>query len=360
MTFGTAQNPLTDGPHMAQVRIVNRGGHVKASAAVSFTVDSVAPTLVFGSSPQVGACADSGGTAFSGPAGTVSFTVSEIPSTAICTLGDLASGGPPITLPCLFSGPAAVGGYQFAVAFSDLLDGHLYQLTVTTTDEAGNRSTSSRSWRVDASVPIVTFNEPNGAPGFTSVVSEPDSRGQGLSTSVGSFTVADSVSAGGALGTICAIDGSPVTCAQGLYNLPLGMVEGMHAVTITAADCVGNAGSYRLAFYLDATAPAVTITETGPYPSGVVTLPVAADDGTNIEAIECALDVPDPTASFVPCADFVSPAPGFLPTVSGAGHFTALLELSGLPAGAHQLWYRALDHFDHASIPASVEFTNGD
>ena len=53
----------------------------------------------------------------------------------------------------------------------------------------------------------------------------------------------------------CALDGVPVLCAESFTLLP--PAEGQHALTVTAADLIGNSGDTSATFLADWTAPVV-------------------------------------------------------------------------------------------------------
>jgi hypothetical protein len=258
--------PLADGPHTFAVRAIDAAGNVDATpASRTFSVDSTPPTVTIQSGP-------SGPTNVAQP--TFTFTSSGA-SSLLCAI-DPETGGPeePSWGPCTTS--------TSYVAAIPLADGS-YIFRVRASDEAGNRVTDDRSFRVDTVAPQTTIDSgPTGVtdnpkPSFGFSSSEPDS----------SFK--------------CRFDSEAFRACSGpggTETPAAALADGLHTFEVRATDPAGNADltPASRAFTVSTGGPQTTI-DSGPEGAIGVTSATFKYSADEPATFQCRLDA----APFLPC-----------------------------------------------------------
>lgn len=212
----TQWSGLAAGTHHASIVATDLAGNVDASAAEwTWTVDTVRPQTTITTGPP---------SAVSSTSATFEFQSSESGSVFICSLD--SSGGSPCTSPVTMQG---------------LTQGpHLFQ--VAATDPSGNDddSPAAATWWVDSLSPVVTMQVPG-----TSVATVAPLTLLGTSTEGAPVNVAFS---GPSSGSACSAvtSGTAWSCTWDVR----GLAPGGYALTATAVDAVGNAGSYSIGVVL--------------------------------------------------------------------------------------------------------------
>jgi hypothetical protein len=328
-TSPTTLATLADGGHSFQVRAVDAAGNPDATpASVTWTLDTTAPDTMITSGPAAGSftkaavafafaspdspvtfeCAVDAG-AFAACASPKSLTLAEGAHTFKVRAKDAAGLVDPspatrawtvdLTPPvvAITSGPTGVtndatpsfdftvtgattiecqtDGGAFAACTSPyttaaLADGN-HAITVRGTDAAGNTGTASRSFSIDTVPPTIAIApvNPNPTTDRTPTIS--------FSTAGGATTIQCQTD-GGAFAA-CA---SPVTTAS--------LADGNHTFSVRAVDAAGNPAVAAISFAVDATPPAVTITDAPPalWPVNYFDFKFATTDAT--ATLTCALN----------------------------------------------------------------------
>ncbi|WP_312009954.1 Ig-like domain-containing protein, partial [Bradyrhizobium sp. CIR3A] len=225
---------LADGLHTIVASQTDAFGNT-GSAALSFTLDTAAPTVAI--------------TSTGGPVNQASQTITG-------TVG-VADAGATVTIldNATAIGTAIVqanGTWSTTVTLNQ--GGN--SLTARVSDAAGNTATSGAVVYTLSTVgPTVTETlvADTGTSVTDHLTTNPALSGTGLANTVVHFTV----------------DGSPIattvtTDAQGVWSFtPSGLADGLHTIVASQTDIFGNTGSASLSFTLDTTAPTVAITSTG-------------------------------------------------------------------------------------------------
>jgi Ca2+-binding RTX toxin-like protein len=281
------QPGLADGPHELQVRAAAGGLTDPTPATWSWTVDTTAPVLTVSTKP-------SGTTTVAGSR--FEFTVDDASATTECRV----DGGP--WAPC--SSP-------FVPA---LADGQ-HTVDIRATDPAGNTSpVDSTTWTVDGDLPQVQITSgPTGttterAGEFTFMVDDP------------------------AATVECRFDlGVWVACTSPAAFSDFA--DGRHSFDVRATDSAGNTSAEGRIWFIDATAPVVTIVSgpAGWTVSRSAVIVFTVDDPA--ASLACTLD----GAPYAPCASPIS--------------------LTGLGDGEHTLSITATDALRNASAPAVRTWT---
>lgn len=221
LNFTLTDLQLSEGNNSITIEATDLAGN-KGRATLSVTLDTVAPQLsVIG--PADGALLNNGQITFGGSA--------TEPVVSVLINGIIAQ-------------PAADGGYTLPVTLAEGSN----TLTVTATDRAGNRTTSSITVTLDSIPPTAPLFDPLATPTRTSIItvsgqSEPDSTVKLFNN-------------GQLIGTLKAD-------AAGLFtqqNLTLN--KGDNALSANATDAAGNLGplSAPMTVVLDTKAPVITVT----------------------------------------------------------------------------------------------------
>jgi parallel beta-helix repeat protein len=277
---------LATGVHQFRVRATDLAGNVDATPAshnwtIEVIVDTTPPETTITSGPAGSTTATSA---------TFSFTASEAGSTFQCSLDSPAFAS--CTSPQQYTGLAA-GPHQFRVQATDL---------------AGNVDTTPaiHSWTIEAGADTT--------PPETTITSGP-----AATTTASSATFAFAANEAGATFE-CALDtGAFASCTSPL--LYTGLAAGAHQFRVRATDPAGNVDATPASHSWtivagDTTPPQTTITSAKVKGAKITFTFTASEAGSTFE---CAID----TAAFVAC--------------------TSPQVVSGLPAGTHQFFVRAID-----------------
>lgn len=296
-----------DGVHTFVVRATDQWGH-SGQASITFALDRLDPEVTI----------DSGPASPSGPNASFAFSAEDVLSNDFFVI-PYASGVASVEC-ALDDGPReACSG---TASFSALPDGE-HTFTVYAVDNAGNESSDSYTWTVDATAPVVTAATLDGYLQYAPA---------GLDWSV------DDATAVMACSYLVQSSSGPVvdeTCAD---PFPLADVEGLHELVLTATDGAGNVGSSTTTFTVDRTAPTVSW---GATPSAFSNSPAAAftvtasDPGmfaAGVGSFDCELD----GETLTPCGVSVS--------------------LEGLGDGTHSLTISAVDRAGNTSVPISWDW----
>lgn len=231
-----------------------------------------------------------------------------------------------------FGGLDLPGCDQLWSLYAEFVEGEIPEgpntISVVATDAAGNATALSRVIVLDTTVPLVTIDAPLPGSCF----------GPGEETAAVVATVDDH--------SATTVSSSPSGVAG---SLPPGggvvagsvlLVEGSNTITVTAEDGFGRLGSTLVSVILDTTAPAVSITAPadGAFVRGEVEFLADATDpgvGCGLSSVEFRVD-------------------GGLVAASAVPPFSALLDTTALPDGAHVVEARAVDGVGNASTHAIV------
>jgi hypothetical protein len=241
---------LTDGQHSFAVRAIDPAGNTGAAASYSWTIDTVAPTVVLVQKPSNFASTSSA---------TFAFTASENGSGFSCRLD--AGGFTPCSSP---------------VTYSSLSDGpHVF--SVRATDPAGNTGPDvPYGWTIETRPPTASLTL---APAGLS-----NSRSATFGFAADEPSTFECKQGDGAF-VPCI---SPATYA--------GLGDGAHVFSVRARDAVGNLSApVSHAWAIDATAPETTLTAAPS--SGTATSATFSFAASESGRFECRVD----GAPFAPC-----------------------------------------------------------
>lgn len=172
------------------------------------------------------------------------------PTIAIASPTSGASVGSPAAVSGSFTGSGvsiSVNGVAATLSGSNwsasvpLPDGA--QTIVATATNASGSATTSRAVNVDATGPVVTIAVP----------------AQGTLTNQGAIGVSGTVADASAVSEVV-INGQPFPVTAGAFSGVAALSEGANAITVSAVDAFGNAGSANVSVTLDSMPPAIAIT----------------------------------------------------------------------------------------------------
>jgi hypothetical protein len=264
-----------EGSHLVACDATDNAGNIGAGSA-STLIDQTDPTLSI-SLPAV--------TNSDPVAGTVSASdaASGIAGSPVCTVD-----GNPVALT---GGP---GTWNFEISGAGF---RFVQCQAA--DFAGNASTTSANLLIDTTAPALSLS----GPGISA-------------TDPGTVTVTASDGDAGLAGApTCTLDGSPTTVSgTGPWTVSVPG-EGAHTVACSVSDLAGNTASASTDQFVDTTAPSISLSGTGTFATGPVTVTVTASDGGSglVGAPGCTIDG-SPAA--------VSGAGPWTVSVSGTGSHT--------------------------------------
>lgn len=278
---------LAEGDHTLSLRAIDAAGNASETLDHTWHHDATAPVITTGPLP--------------GPrTSDTEFEVTFACEGEDCSFECALDGSGPFS-PCtspLHLGPLAEGAPEFRIR---------------ATDDAGNRSVLHHRWFIDRTGPAVQFTT---APGPSTNVNPVD-----FVFSCGEEGCA----------WACDLDGSNVGCAGGLTA---SVNEGVHTLTVTAYDDLGNAGPPAAhTWALDRTAPN----------AGFVSTPPGLDNDTSPAF---AFDCNEAACSFE-CRTDGGP---WLPCFSPTG-------LGNLSEGGHTFALRARDPAGNASAEIGHSWT---
>lgn len=273
----TADVSFADGTHTITATATDAAQNVSpASAARTFSVDTVAPAVPSITSPSEGAFVNSGSVTVSGSAepGSVVRIFEGVDQRAQRTADGL-------------------GSWSVAVPFAD----GTHTITATATDAAGNQSvpTGARTFTVDTVAPPV--------PSITDPAA-----GAFLSSSA--VTVTGTAEPGSTVKVLegAAVKGTTTAGGAGAYSVTIAFADGAHTIAVTATDAAGNASarSDSRTFTVDTIAPAAPVFTAPAQGSAVATsdVPLAgtAEAGSTVRIYEgaalAAETAADPTGAW--------------------------------------------------------------
>jgi hypothetical protein len=240
-----------DGSHTFTVEANDAAGNT-SSTSYSWVIDTVVPTITFGTKPP---------SSSSDATPTFAFSANEaIPNGFECKLD---SGVPaPCTSPTTL-GPTPDGSHTFIVR---------------ATDAAGNTGQASYTWTIDTVAPTVTLgttppnpsNDPT--PGFSFSANEGIPGGFECKLDNGAFAACT----------------SPMTLGS--------TADGSHTYTVKATDAAGNAGQASYVWTIDTVVPTATLTAKPANPSNDPTASFSFS-ASETSTFQCQLDA----GAFAPC-----------------------------------------------------------
>ncbi len=215
---------VADGSHTITVTVADAAGNSSSATTNPFVIDTLSPTVAITNGPAEGGLTNDNTPTFT-------FTVSGATVTE-----------------CRFDAQAFVA---CAATFTPaaLPDGpHTFE--VRARDDAGNTTSATRTFTVDATAPTVTLTA-------QPLPSSNDQDPRVAFTTMGSPTT-----------ITCRLDaGAPVTCTS--PHTFSGVADGTHTITVTVSDAAGNSSSATTsAFVIDTIAPTIVITG-GPAAGGL-------------------------------------------------------------------------------------------
>ncbi|HEY1558944.1 MAG TPA: Ig-like domain-containing protein [Kofleriaceae bacterium] len=241
---------VPDGAHAFDLR-ATADGKTGVIPTYAFTVDTVAPALVFTAQPA---------------ADTNSATAQFM-----FTTGDAA------TVTCQLDAQAAAACTS-PQAYPGLADGS-HTFTLQGVDTAGNIATKTASWIIDTVPPTL------------SIVMEPASVSI---VATAQFTFTD----GGATSVTCQLDAGTAAACTSPHGYS-SLADGSHTFTLTAKDDAGNATTKTYTWTIDTTPPALSITAYPPSLANSQTAPFMFTTGDAV-TVTCQLDAGTPAACTSP------------------------------------------------------------
>ena len=231
---------LAQGAQTITANETNSG--VTGSAAVSFTLDTVAPTVTAHLAHDTGSSSTDGITSNPALSGTADANAVVTLTEGSTTLGTTTAN--------------ASGAWSFTP--TGLAQG-AQTITASETDLAGNTGSASVNFTLDTVAPIVTAQLADST-GANNVTANPALSGTADANAVVTLTEGSTV-----LGTA-------IANASGAWSFsPNGLAQGAQTVTATEINTAGLTGSTSVSFTLDTVPPAVTLeTVSGPKISGEV------------------------------------------------------------------------------------------
>ena len=263
---------LDDGSHTFEVRAVDQAGNAEAPpVAVTWTVDTAAPTTTLDSNPPTLSASADASFAFSGTDG---------------------SGSGVASFECRRDG-GSWAGCTSPHAYAGLADGS-HQFEVRAIDTAGNADPSPAifDWAIDTTAPNTTIDSSPPALSASADANFAFSGNDGSGSGVASFE--------------CRRDnGAWATCSSPQAYTALD--DGSHAFEVKAIDKAGNAdvSPEKFEWMVDTTAPSTTITSNPPSLSDSTEAEFAfsGDDGagSGITSFECRRDSTE-AGDWEPCS----------------------------------------------------------
>jgi large repetitive protein len=236
---------LADGTYTAQSSQSDEAGNIGTSAAVTFRVDTAAPTVSINT--------------LASPTNDATPTLSGGDGVA---LGDLSAvtvaihEGTTVSGKTVASGGATVSASTWSYTSAHLGDG-TYTAQATQRDEAGNVGTSATvTFRVDTNKPLVSIN----AVATISKDAEPTLSGAAGVALGDEPTITVKIYAGTSVGGTPAESGS-TQASNGTWSyVAPHLADGTYTAQASQSDEAGNVGtSTAVTFTIDTTAPAVTM-----------------------------------------------------------------------------------------------------
>jgi hypothetical protein len=265
----TTLTGLSDGSHTFYLQSTDAAGNA-GTASYTWTVDTVAPTIMFATTPP----ANSNGTT-----ALFNYTISDGTTESKLDSGAFA--------PCSSTTTTLTG----------LSDGS-HTFYVQSTDAAGNVDSASYTWTVDTVAPTIMFTTTPPA-------------NSNSTTALFNYTVSDGA-------VECKLDGGTFAPCSSMTTTLAGLSDGSHTFYLQSADVAGNVGTANYTWSVDTVAPTIIFTTTPPANSNNTTalFNYTISDGT----AECKLD----SGTFAPCSSMTT-------------------TLTGLSDGSHTFYLQSTD-----------------
>ncbi len=236
---------LADGTYTAQASQSDTAGNTGSSAAVTFTVDTVAPVVSLGA---VASPTNDSTPALSGADGVLSGDHAAV----TVTIHEGATvGGKEVA-----SGAAVVSGGSWTFTPAVALPDGTYTVQASQSDDAGNTGTSAAvTFKVDATAPTVSVN----ALATTNVATPKLSGGDGVASG-DHASVTVTIHEGASVGGVVVTSGS-ATVSGATWSLTTAhLADGTYTAVASQSDDAGNTGtSAGMTFTIDTTAPVVSM-----------------------------------------------------------------------------------------------------
>jgi T5SS/PEP-CTERM-associated repeat protein len=233
---------LANGAHAIIAKETDTAGNVGA-ATISFTLDTVAPLVTAALANDTGRSATDRITSNASLAGTGEANALVTLTEGVATLGTVSAD--------------ATGHWSFTPVLAD----GVHTVVASETDLAGNTGSAVLTFTLDTTAPAVTESLANdtGISATDGLTSDPTLVGTGDANAVVTLT-----QSGVTIGSV-------VADATGHWSARPGLADGTYTIIASETDAAGNASSAALTFTLDATAPAVSISNIPPTHTPTVT-----------------------------------------------------------------------------------------
>ena len=219
---------LADGAHTIVASETDTAGNTGTSS-LTFTLDTTAPVVTEGLTSDTGSSASDKITANGTLTGTGDANAVVTIKEGSTTLGTTTAN--------------ASGVWSFTPI--GLADG-AHTIVASETDTAGNTGTSSLTFTLDTTAPVVTegLSSDTGSSASDKITANGTLTGTGDANAVVTFKEGSTT-----LGTTTAN-------ASGVWSFtPIGLADGAHTIVASETDTAGNTGTSSLTFTLDTTAP---------------------------------------------------------------------------------------------------------
>ncbi len=241
---------LSDGVYTAQATQADEVGDTGTSTAVTFTVDTTAPSVTL-TSPEEGALVTVSGPTLTGAAAAAAWDE----STATVTIREGGSlNGEVVALEHV---PVSAGAWAYSVPH--LSDG-IYTAQASQGDEAGHIGTSNAvTFTVDTEAPVVTLTSPT--EGAFVKTSTPTVSGQGGAAPWDAQRLAVKIYEGTSTTGSVVASSSGVSVKGGTWSyVPSHLNDGVYTAQAEQGDEAGHDGvSNAVTFTVDTTPPALTL-----------------------------------------------------------------------------------------------------
>ena len=230
---------LADGAYTLTATETDLAGNI-GSAALGFTLDTVAPTVTAALATDTGSSPTDRNTRSAALTGTAEANSTVTVSNGATTLGTTTA--------------SAGGGWNFTpvgLAYGT------YTLTAAATDLAGNTGSIALGFTLDTVAPVLT----------AALVSDTGASAIDRITAKAALTGTADANSTVTIGNGATVLGTTTAGAGGAWNFtPVGLADGVYTLTATETDLAGNTGSATLGFTLDTVAPVLTaalVSDTG-------------------------------------------------------------------------------------------------
>ena len=232
-TWSIAATTLVEGSNILTATQSDTFGNAStASAALSITLDTVAPVLTAALVSDTGSSVTDHITRNAALTGTADANSTVTISNGATVLRTTTAG--------------AGGAWNFTPV--GLADG-TYALTATETDLAGNTGSTTLGFTLDTTAPVLT----------AALVSDTGSSPIDHNTRNAALTGTADANSIVTVSNGATVLGTTTAGAGGVWNFtPVGLADGSYTLTAAETDLAGNSGSVGLGFILDTVAPAVT------------------------------------------------------------------------------------------------------